>query len=356
MTETTLDPALPVLEHNGRTLDWRPRFDPRSLEHRMGAGVATLPTTGRLWAHGPVLDQGREGACVGMGCAGEAAAEPVPVPGVTSRYALGWYRSAQRRDPWPGEAYSGTSVLAGLLEGRARGLYAGFVWAKSAEELAAGIVRTASKGGGPAIIGVEWRAGSYSTDRLGVLRPSGPVVGGHCVAVLGFVPAGTTESSTLGKQLVALGLWAGYVSVAGPVFVILNSWGEGFGIKGLALVPVDVMRAWVRAGGEFAMAEGRALGKSATAAQLEQEVGTTGEHAAPATASPDRTHHLLAGDLEDGDRIVEGVPAELGQDTVTVQSRRLVAGWNGRQVRVRSTAGVFTLRASAPVTVRRAIG
>lgn len=346
---TALDPALPVTEHEGRTLDWRPRFDERSLAYRIGAAVTALPATGRLWKHGPVLDQGSEGACVGFGCAGDAAAEPVPVPGITTEYALGFYRKAQRLDVWPGEAYSGTSVLAGCLEGRARGLWTGFRWATSPEELAAGIVRPASRGGGPAIIGVEWRAGSYDTDALGVLRPSGDVVGGHCLLVVGFVPVRAGVSAALQQQLKDAGLWDGYLAVGGACFVVLNSWGLGFGQGGLALVPLEVMRGWFRAGGEFAMPEGRKQPGAAAA------ITATDQEAPPATASPDATLHLVARDVRDGDRIVAGVPAELGQETATVQSRRLVAGWAGHQVRVRSTAGVFTLRASDPVKVRRPV-
>lgn len=343
----TLTPDMPVAQHDGRTLDWRPRFDPRSLEHRVSAVAGTkLPTAGRLWKTGPVLDQGAEGACVGFGCAGEAAAEPAPVPRVSNTLALSLYRRAQRLDAWPGEAYSGTSVLAGCLAGRERGYWAGFRWAKSAEELAAGIVLDEKDGGGPAVIGVEWRSGSYSTDALGVLRATGDLVGGHCLCVPGFVPAGVHRDSALGQQLVELGLWDGYLSAGGPVFVILNSWGPTFGKRGLALVPLETMRAWVRAGGEFAIPQGRKVpGKAAVKAAAQQ----------PATAGPDETLHVRAWQLQDRDRIVEGVPAELGQETATVLSRRLVAGGSGELVRVRCTAGVFTLRVSAPVTVRRAV-
>jgi hypothetical protein len=341
-----MDATMPVQEHGGRVLDWRPRFDERSLAYRIGAGVTELPATGRIWKHGPVLDQGREGACVGFGCAGDAAAEPVPAPGITNQYALTLYRRAQRLDQWDGEAYSGTSVLAGCLAGRERGLWSGFRWATSAEELAAGIVRTASKGGGPAIIGVEWRAGSYATDALGVLRPSGDVVGGHCLLVLGFVPAGVEQGGRLEGQLMEAGLWDGYLSVGGPVFVILNSWGPGFGKQGLALVPVDVVRGWFRAGGEFAIPVERALPKVAAAELITAE---------PATAGPDETLHVRAWQVRDRDRIVDGVPAELGQETVTVRSRRLVAGGNGDLVRVHWAAGVFTLRVSDRVVVRRAV-
>lgn len=354
MSADVLTPDAPVVEHQGRVLDWRPRFDPRSLQHRVAAGVSTFPTTGRLWKHGAVIDQGREGMCVGAGCAGDAAAEPVPVPGAgTFQYAAGLYHRAQQLDEWPGEAYEGTSVLAGCLAGRERGLWAGFDWAKSAEELAAGIVRPASKGGGPGIIGVEWRSGSYDTDELGVLRPSGDVVGGHCLLVVGFVPAKVQDGSRLQAQLMEAGLWAGYLSVGGPVFVILNSWGLSFGQGGLALVPADVMRAWVRGGAELALPRGRKLPGAAVSTGRGLSLDDEDQ---PATAAPaDRTLHPLALELQDGDRIVEGLPAELGQETATVVHRRLISAAGGRRVRVRTTAGVFTPSVSDRFTVRRAV-
>lgn len=356
--------------HAGRTFDHLPRFDPASLEYRIGAVAGTeLPTTGRVWKHNAVLDQGAEGACVGMGLAGEAAAEPVPVPGVTNAYARGWYRNAQRRDTWPGEAYSGTSVLAGLLEGRARGLYTGFLWAKSAAELAAGIVLPKSRGGGPAVIGVEWTQGSYNTNVLGVLRPGGPVVGGHCVCVLGFLPVGVAADSALGRQLHGLGLLAGYLSLEGPCFVIVNSWGRSFGIDGLALVPLDVMQAWVDARGEFAQPVGRSLPaavrRGAAMTEPGQDEDVEPERDEDVDEDPDgepdpepddgehpgtTTLHLTAADVEDRDRILDP-PEELGQESVTAR------GWpqrvSGRRVRVRTSAGTFTISAGAPVTVRR---
>lgn len=338
-----------------RTLDWRARFDLRSLSYRVAAHVTELPTTGRLWKHGTVLDQGAEGACVAFACSGEAAADPAPVPGLTDTYALSYYRRCQQLDEFP-DTVEGTSVLAGCLTGRERGLWSGFRWAKSAEELAHGIVQPASRGGGPAVIGVEWRQGSYDTDELGVLRPSGPVVGGHCIVVLGFLPAGVHRNSTLGRQLAAAGLWDGYLSVGGPAFVILNSWGLGFGQGGLALVPMDVVRGWVSARGEFAIPVDRKVPAAMTSTSDDEGQGAEpADDAQPATAAPDRTLHQVAAQLEDGDRLVAGVPHQLGQETVTVLRRRVVRDWRGDRVRVTSTAGVFTLGASEPVTVRRSV-
>lgn len=373
--------VVPAPVHDGRRLDWFPRFDPASLNYPMAAGPASeLPGRGRLWTPGPVLDQGAEGACVGFGCAAEAAAQPVPVPRISARVARGWYRNAQRRDQWPGETYDGTSVLAGCLEGRARGLYTGFRWAKRAEQLAAGIVDD-----GPAVIGVEWREGSYSTDELGVLRPSGSVVGGHCVCVLGFVPRlgrGRKTggwAATLELELELLQLLGGVLSVLEDepaAFIVQNSWGVGFGKNGLCVVPLSVVQDWARAGWEAAQPVGRRLPKVKGSAmtqpngqQLDQleDVEDPGEQPAtdvledaslddePEQQPGDATLHITAAEVLEGDRILDP-PDELGQESVTVRGvPRVVQDHRGRRVVVSGRVGTFTLGAGTPVTVRRQV-
>lgn len=338
---------IPAPVHDGRRLDWRPRFDPASLAYPMASGPASpLPEDGRLWTPGRVLNQGAEGACVGFGMAGEAAAEPVPVPGMNAAMARGWYRAAQRRDVWPGETYEGTSVLAGCLEGRARGLYDGFRWATRVEQLAAGIVDD-----GPAVAGVEWREGSYSTDRLGVLRPHGDVVGGHCVCLPGFVPADGLTGQ-LRVELDALGLLQGVEELLEDgedgAFIGINSWGVAFGVRGLFAVALSEVRDWLRTGGEFAQPAGRRLPQSKGAAVTEQQQQEQSEQ-----GPGDATLHITAAQIRDGDRVMDP-PDGLDQDTVTVRGTpRRVSSWRGPRVAVDSTGGAFQLGASDLVTVRR---
>jgi len=59
------------------------------------------------WQH---YNQGREGACVGFGVS--RAATLFNKPELFNGFSL--YHKAQKRDEWPGESYSGTSVEAGL--------------------------------------------------------------------------------------------------------------------------------------------------------------------------------------------------------------------------------------------------
>jgi hypothetical protein len=329
-------------EHAGRTFDWAARFDPRSLNFRAAAGVTQMPTTGRIWRHGPVLNQGAEGACVGFGSAGIVAAEPSSRTGVTNTYARNWYRRAQRLDVWPGEAYEGTSVLAGCLVGRERKLWAGFRWAKNPAELAAGILNPTL---GPAILGVQWSEQLYDVPTSGAVRSDVPLNPdlGHCVDLFGYVPARAFLSRDMQAELAELGLAEAVDQMAEPSFLLLNSWSDTWGAGGRAVVPVSLMRRWFAARGEFALPEQRTKGRTGAAMEDDTEE----------QADRDRTLHLRADEVQDGDRILDP-PEELEQESVTVRGTpRMVSGWNGRRVVIDSTAGSFQLGAGDPVAVRR---
>jgi len=114
---------------------------------RGGHAVCVRPPSvadlGSAYLH---YNQGSEGACVGF-----AVSRAASLSNRRLYDGFSLYRAAQRRDPWPGEAYSGTSVNAGLdtlrLEGawpvvkgvvQAARLTAGiseFRWARSVEEI-----------------------------------------------------------------------------------------------------------------------------------------------------------------------------------------------------------------------------
>jgi hypothetical protein len=345
---TTGLPRLMPETRNGRTFDWAPRFDPRSLNFRAAPDATELPATGRLWDLGPVLDQGAEGACVGMGCAGAVAAAPSGRSGVSFSYAFNWYRHAQRLDEWHGEAYEGTSVLAGCKVGRERKLWTGFRWAKNPAELAHGIIRDPDDGGGPAIIGVQWSEDLYETSQLGVLPGDvtlNPTMG-HCVMLFGYLPAPDIITRELWDQLAELDLVDGVDSLKEPSFLLLNSWGRTYGRGGLAVAPLTLVRRWFAARGEFALPVGRvpARGRKAAAVsetereqEQERESGTT-------------TEHVTMADVLEGDRILDP-PEELGQESATVTAP--VRYVSGRRVIVSTTAGRFRISAASPVTVRR---
>ena len=99
---------------------------------RRGLAVSA-PLTNHLWPAGPVLDQGAEGQCVGWPWSDAAdsleltarAEQRTIMPGMLGlAEATQLYKRAQQLDDMPGEAYTGTSVLAGMKAGQEQGLWA----------------------------------------------------------------------------------------------------------------------------------------------------------------------------------------------------------------------------------------
>lgn len=181
-----------------RTLDRRVQYDEKSLGYPVRALLGARQPRSYTWAH-YVTDQGSQGACVGHGCAQEAAARPRPVFGDPVRapapralleaMARKAYARAQQLDPWPGEepTYSGTSVLAGMKAGQEAGWWSGYRWALGPGPDAAAQDVILSLGyRGPVIAGTGWRRGMWRPDSDGYLRATGPVEGGHCYLLTGY--------------------------------------------------------------------------------------------------------------------------------------------------------------------------
>jgi hypothetical protein len=165
-----------------------------------------------------ILDQGAEGACVGFGWTGEALASPIrvnlqrvkaDVPRTPDSFARWVYRSAQEIDEWPGKDYEGTSVLAGAKVMNGVGLLKEYRWAFNIEEVTQAVCRR-----GPVVIGIPWYSGMYDAP-AGILTPSGYLVGGHCLLVVGY----------------RVGHFNGE-----DAFILQNSWGPDWGINGLAYI------------------------------------------------------------------------------------------------------------------------
>lgn len=223
-------------EHDGRVFDVQPSRDDRSLDHpirpllsALGSDTAPLPYR-TYWRRGPVLNQGREGACVGHGVTGELAAEPVPVkfptanlpdevPTDAQAFAFWLYHDAKFDDEWPGENYDGTSTNAGMRSARRLGLLLAWKWAETLDDFRRSVALL-----GPAVIAIPWHSGMYAAPG-GLLRVSGQQVGWHCILVNG---------------------WHSNLSVAGSPrtekFRVLNSWGTGWGRYGSAWI--DAAELW----------------------------------------------------------------------------------------------------------------
>ena len=161
-----------------RTFDWRSRHDPRSRNYAIRDKL-DVQVTSRFWTPGQVLDQGSEGACVGFGWSGELACEPVKIT-VSNASAFELYEEAKTLDRWPGEDYSGSSVLAGAKALMRRGQLVEYRWAFGIED-----VRDAILGHGPVVLGIPWYEGMYDAPN-GRVAVSGIKVGGHCILATGY--------------------------------------------------------------------------------------------------------------------------------------------------------------------------
>lgn len=218
-----------------RKLDWKPRFDEESKNYPV-RGILKKRVTRRdvLWVPGPILDQKSEGACVGFGWTAEALATPFVVnlktipgrnPKTPEPFARSVYKKAQKIDEYPGEEYEGTSVLAGAKVMQGHQTLASYSWAFSIDDVIDALIQK-----GPVVLGINWYSGMY-TAPSGVLLVSGEHVGGHCLLAIGY----TKSSKALGGR---------------PSITLQNSWGMGWGNRGLAEISVDDLAKLLADNGE----------------------------------------------------------------------------------------------------------
>jgi hypothetical protein len=104
---------------------------------------------------------------------------------MTNAAAFHLYREAQKLDQWPGENYSGTSVIAGAKYLQIAGFLGEYRWAFSEHDLALAVGYK-----GPAVLGVNWYSGMDSLERDAAGRRwasvDGFVRGGHCFITHGI--------------------------------------------------------------------------------------------------------------------------------------------------------------------------
>jgi hypothetical protein len=203
-------------------LDRLVQFDERSRGYPVRTLLGTRRRRSYTWRikTAGVLDQGREGACVGFAWAAELAARPAEVTDVSDEYALRIYRRAQQLDEWPGEAYSGTSVLAGAKACQELDLIGEYRWAFGLDDVLDTLGYL-----GPVVLGINWHESMYRPDADGWIRPQGPVVGGHAILARG-------------------------VSLPGRYVLLRNSWGADYGLGGDCRISFDDLGALLATGGE----------------------------------------------------------------------------------------------------------
>lgn len=238
--------ATPEIAPEDRVLDWAPSPDPRNRNYPMQATLRTaVRRRNKLWRPGPVLDQGREGACVGFAWAAEAFSTPVAVDlnrtakvptKDPTQFARTLYRNAQKVDEWLGEDYSGTSVNAGAKAMREFGLVREYRWCADMDDLVGAVL---SKG--PVVIGTPWYSDMYEAPN-GILTPGGILVGGHAILAVGYRHKDPRLDG-------------------GDGVILQNSWGTSWGDGGRAVIRLDDLSELL-ADGEAAVAVRRSYGRS----------------------------------------------------------------------------------------------
>lgn len=201
----------------------------------------SVPDVAKRWRTGAVLDQGREGSCVGHGWAAELIGSPRPhkVDSATGhRYAVDIYRKAQLIDEWEGENYDGTSVLAGAKVVRERGYIDQYRWAFNIDDVKDAVITQ-----GPVVIGIPWYEDMYETKESGLVEVGGPIVGGHCLTIVGYHP---------GMRIAGEG-W----NERHKVFRWRNSWGPDYGLNGDGLIRYEDLRDLLQDNGEACVPVGR---------------------------------------------------------------------------------------------------
>lgn len=171
-------------------LDRLIEFDERSRNFPMQTVVETKKPRSYEWPiHIPFLiDQGKEGACVGFAVTNELQACPAEVSVgdelTTNQFAVERiYYEAQKIDPWEGGSYpdaspnySGTSVLSGIKIAHAMGYFKEYRWSFGIRDLVLGLGHD-----GPAVLGIWWYDTNYTPDANGHISPTGEKVGGHAI-------------------------------------------------------------------------------------------------------------------------------------------------------------------------------
>jgi hypothetical protein len=222
-----------------RRLDAVPQFDPRSRRYPV-TEVLTDQQRGLRsfgWDCPAWLNQGSEGACVGFAWAHELAASPGEVKGVTKKLARDIYKHARRVDEWPGERYSGTSVLAGAKVVRFRGYMKEYRWGF-------GVIDALRAIGyfGPAVVGIPWYESMRHPRPSGLLEVTKDNLGDrHAILVRGVA------------------LRARLKGEPGPLSVVhlRNSWSKRWGVNGDCWILVDDFERLLRDDGECCVPVGR---------------------------------------------------------------------------------------------------
>lgn len=198
--------------------DWAPNHDERNRDYPIRPALRpSIAHAASVWPLGPVLNQGKDGACVGYAFAAATG---------QADQAERVYSIAKTLDAVPGEAYHGTSVLAGARAAKALNLIESYRWAFGIEDVVDTLRTT-----GPVVLGLYWRESMRRVSPGEPLRVAGADIGGHCTVAFAYDPA----CAVLDGQ---------------PGVCIRNSWGTGWGTNGEAWITTANLAALLDRNGE----------------------------------------------------------------------------------------------------------
>ena len=176
--------------------------DERNFAYPVRSTIKRNVPRSYTWRGEVVLDQGTEGSCVGHAFAHRLIHRPVERKGIRHTDAVRYYKAAQDIDPWPGNDYEGTSILAGAKAVIREGLAASYCWAPTLEDLILGVGYH-----GPAVMGTWWWSEMSNPAVNGALTVGGRRLGGHAYLLHG-------------------------VNLRQKIFFGTNSWGRNWGVQG----------------------------------------------------------------------------------------------------------------------------
>jgi hypothetical protein len=215
------------------TLGRKIQFDERSRNFPVRTLLPVKPLRSYTWRCFDYLDQGADGSCVGFSWTHELAARPSEVPNLNATTAFAVYKLAQTIDPWEGENYEGTSVLAGVkaVQKLHPDKITEYRWAFNLQD----VLMTLSYLG-PVVIGIPWYTGMFVPDADGLIKPTGWQAGGHAILVKG-------------------------INIKTGLVRLHNSWGTGWGKGGDCFISFSDLDRLLREQGEACIAVKRGVEK-----------------------------------------------------------------------------------------------
>lgn len=206
-------------------------------------GLGDKPFRSYTWSCDQYNDQGSEGACVGFAWSHELSAKPkVVIRG--DEYALKVYNRAKEIDPWPGEDYSGTSVLAGVkavmedVNSLGNAYIREYRWGFGLQD----VMRIIGYRG-PVVLGINWYYDMYFPQDNGFITPTGQLVGGHAIMANGIRIVKKDSSGDYPVPFENVDLDKSWVRLH-------NSWGRSYGLGGDAKITLTDLDKLLREQGE----------------------------------------------------------------------------------------------------------